>query len=219
MIRTMSFQAAALFHVRMGIVGGMFLVLTACLLACGCATTKLPNIDEYRELTKEGSGGVKTALGSLDEIAAHPGNVSSKQLANYERDVQTLQVNSVRIRSRIRAIEARGDDYFASWSQTLANLKDPGVREAASRSRPELESAFARLKEASQRTGAAFKPFSAGLQKLRVELETKAGHIDSPEGRDLIRQTSGNGREVLHQLQNIDAELITMRKILTPPNR
>ena len=195
-----------------------------CLLFCtfaigflfsGCATTKLPNIDEYRELTKEGRAGVQAALRSLDEIAAHPGNVSSRQLASYERNVQDLQVHSVRIRERIRAIEARGDQYFASWSESLANLKDPHVREAASRSRPQLEAAFGRLKAASQRTAAAFKPFSAALHKLRVELETKPARVDSADDRELIRTTSENGREVLQQLQNIDAELATMRKILT----
>ena len=184
-------------------------------LFCGCATTRLPNIDEYRDLTKEGRAGVQASLRSLDEIAAHPANVSSKQLASYERDVQNLQVNSVRIRARIRAIEARGDEYFASWSETLANLKDPHVREAANRSRPELEAAFGRLKAASQAAGAVFKPFSAGLQKLRVELETKPAAVDSADDRELIRKTSENGLEVLRQLQTIDVELATMRKILT----
>ena len=184
-------------------------------LFSGCATTKLPNIDEYRGLTKEGRAGVQAALRSLDEIAAHPGNVSSKQLTSYERDVQSLQVNSVRIRARIHAIEARGDQYFASWSETLANVKDPHVREAASRSRPELEAAFGRLKTASQGAGAAFKPFSAGLQKLRVELEIRPAGVDSADDRELIRKTSEKGREVLQQLQTIDGELATMRKTLT----
>ncbi len=193
----------------------LFIFAFSAALVCGCVTTKLPNIDEYRELTKEGHAGVQAAVRSLDEIATHPSNASSKRLANYERDVQSLQVKSIRLRERARAIEARGDAYFASWSETLANLENRHVREAASRSRPELEASFARLKAASQRAGAAFRPFFASLKKLRVELEIKPGGLDSVEDRELIREASENGREVLQQLQTIDAELATMRKILT----
>jgi len=186
-----------------------------CVLLCGCATTKFSNIDEYHQLTKQAEDGVESALRSLQKISAHPNKVSHRQVAAFGRDVQSLYVNSIKIRARAQAIQARGDAYFASWSESLANIKDPRVRERANRYRPQLEASFGRIKAASQNAGAAFKPFSAGLQKLRVELETKPGGIDNSADRDLVAKTAEYGLEVLKQLGNIDSELVLMRKLLS----
>jgi hypothetical protein len=193
---------------------GILLVLMTCVL-CGCATTKFTNIDEYHQLTKQAEDGVEATLRSLQPISAHPNKVSARQIAAYEREVQSLHVNSIKIRARAQAIQARGDAYFASWSESLAAIKDSRVRERANRYRPQLEASFGRIKAASQGAGTAFKPFSAGLQKLRVELETKPGGIDNSTNRDLIGKTAGDGLEVLKQLGSIDSELVLMKKLLS----
>src|SRR6266403_3192746 len=184
-------------------------------LAAGCATQKFAGIDEYKQLTMEATADVQAALHALDQVSANASHCTPKTVAAFEHDVQCLEVHSIRVRARARAIQARGDAYFACWSESITNITDLRVREAAERCHPELEASFSRIKLASQSAGAAFDSFSSGLQKLRVELEIKAGCVDSGADRELIQKTGENGQQVLKELGVSNSELLAMKKTLT----
>jgi len=195
----------------------VFLLSALVALFSGCATTpKLSGVEEYKQLTKRATVAVQKAVHSLEKVSASPGPPAPKTIAEFERNLQSLQVDSVQIRARARAIRARGDAYFADWSENIAKIENPKVRAAAERSRPQLQASFEHIKLASQQAGAAFDPFLSGLLKLRVELELRPEAMASPPGNDLARTTLGNGHEVLADLAKIESELQTITKLLTP---
>jgi hypothetical protein len=196
----------------------LLLAALACVLA-GCATPKFSGVEEYKQLTKKASTAVQNAVHSLEQVSAPPGPPAPKLIDRFKRDVQNLQVDSVQIRARARAIRARGDAYFADWSDNIAKIQDPKVRAAADRSRPQLEASFSRIKSASQQAGAAFDPFLAGLQKLRVELELKPDALTGSTDQELARNTVDHGRQVLAELARIDSELRTITDLLTSRNQ
>src|SRR5215471_17654696 len=102
-----------------------------CLLAVGCATQKFSGVEEYKQLTKKASTAVQNSVHSLEKVSASPAEPTSKAIANLQRSVQRLLVDSVQVRARARAIRARGDAYFADWSENIAKIKDPKVQAAA----------------------------------------------------------------------------------------
>ena len=189
-----------------------------CFLAAGCATQKFSGIEEYKQLTRRASTAVQNAVHSLESVSSSPAQPTPKAIANLQRDIQRLQVDSVQVRARARAIRARGDAYFADWSENIAKIKDPKVQAAAARSRPQLEESFNKIKLASQQAGAAFDPFLSGLQKLRVELELHPDAIAGPTDQQLARVTLDHGHEVLVQLARINSELQNIITLLTSGN-
>ena len=120
------------------------------------------------------------------------------------------------MRERAQAIQARGDAYFENWSENLAGMKDPQVRELAEHFHPQLQQSFLRIKLASQKTREAFRNFSQGLRKLRISLENNSGVIEDETAKELIRTTRDNGQQVLQQLGSVKAELQAMTEMLTP---
>lgn len=191
----------------------LLFVLTGIL--SGCGTKELPGIAEYRQITTQALTSVKQVLKSLDKVSAKAPS-SPKVISNYRRDLQQLEVLSIQVRARSQAILARGDAYFADWSNSIARIENPKVRELAARSRPELEQSFSKIKLSSQQAGAAFRPFLAGLRELRVKLETDPNSVGTAPARDLIQKTRQNGQQVVRELEAIESELTTMTMSLTP---
>src|SRR5580765_5200908 len=81
----------------------------------GCAThpdaTSAPRpgsgVYEYRQLTSESVTGVLKALGWLEQVSAQAGRCPSKIVSGFAKQVEQLQVESIRVRARGQAIRAR----------------------------------------------------------------------------------------------------------------
>ena len=189
-------------------------VVIVCLLS-GCATQKFAGVEEYKQVTRQAQTAVQNSFRALEQISDNTGHCTPKMVATFQDQLQRLQVDSVRLRARARAIRARGDAYFASWSESIANIKDPRIRETVNRRRPEIETSFSKIKLASHRAGAAFDPFLSGLQKLRIELELRPGDLQQDSDRKLTHDTLENGRQVLKELGLVDSELSAIKKMLT----
>jgi hypothetical protein len=132
----------------------------------------------------------------------------------FSNQVQRLQIDSLRIRARAQAILTRGDAYFASWSESIARIKDPQVRAAAERFHPELAQSFSKIKLASQQAGGAFKPFLSGMRKLHVQLEKDSGLRQDDTTKELVSSTRANGEEVVRELGVVRGELDAVTKML-----
>jgi hypothetical protein len=178
----------------------------------GCAGKDLPGVHEYLGVTAEARASVLTGLASLEKVSAQHDSVSKKLVASFEKEVESLELHSIQTRSHVKAMEARGDAYFKDWSENIGRMKNPKIRELAETHRPELEQAFSRIKAASQRAGAEFRPFLSGLREVQVELEA-AGSQTKP---DVIASTRERGQRVVRELDSLQSELQSIITLLTP---
>jgi hypothetical protein len=205
-------------------VKGLSVLALLIITLCGCATKEASKsepqqqngIYEYHQITIDAIATVEVALKSLDLVSAQTNPCPARVVEAFAGDVQRLQVESLEVRAHARAIEARGDAYFDNWSENLARVNDPRVRELANRNRPQLRQSFTKIKLTSQETGAAFRSFFSGLRKLRTYLQSDQAIIDSENFKDLIHSTRTNGDQVVQLLGSIKADLETMKTLLTP---
>ena len=193
----------------------------------GCATHDSTSAEprpgsgvaEYQQITIQAEKAVTSALNSLEKVSAHTNDCPPNIRASLADNVQRLQVDSLRIRARAQAIQARGDAYFADWSETLKQIDNPAVREAAERNHSQLEQSFSQIKLASQQAGAAFRPFLSGMRQLHINLDNDASTAGSASGNELLKTTRDHGQEVLKQLGVITNELHEITRMLTPPSK
>ncbi len=199
----------------------------ALILLAGCAThdTKTADsppptgVEEYRQLTSQSSAGVHSALAWLEQINAQSGQCPAKIVAGFAQEIDQLQVHSMRIRARAQAIRARGDEYFATWPESGKPTPDALVPVSAEISPSpekfrELRDRFTKIKSSSQQAGEAFRPFFAGLRKLRAGLEADPASIESPETKELIRGTREYGWQVLQKLGVLRDELQALHPVM-----
>jgi len=203
---------------RFGLIGVVVLGLFA-----GCATrehtTSTPRpgsgVHEYRQLTSESVTGVLTAMSWLEQVSTQTGRCPPKIVSGFARQVEQLQVNSIRVRARAQAIRARGEAYFEDWTGKSNDMSSTLPRPAPERLSL-LRENFEKLKLASQEAGETYRPFFAGLRNLRSELEADPAVIETQKARELIRATRQRGLEVLQKLGVLEDELQAMHALILP---
>jgi hypothetical protein len=197
------------------------------LVAVGCASNPPADaparpgsgIAEYRQVTSTAQHAVVAALEALATIGVQSNRCSPQVLTNFSAEVRRLQVESVQVRARSQAIQARGDAYFEHWQQRMAGVQDPEVRALAEKNRALLQQNFAEIKRLSQEGREAFQPFLAGLRKLRNGLENDPASLSSGPAQEWLKAARENGERVGHSLAGIQRQLDSMSSMLTPPGK
>jgi len=192
--------------------GFLYLVIV---LFAGCGTKEPEGVREYREVTDQALTAMHGTMKALDKVAAETERCPPKTFAVFGNAVQRLEVDSIRIRERAQAIRARGDAYFAAWSENIAKIEDPVLRKRAEEFHPQLEQSFSKIKMASDQAGAAFKPFQAGLRQLRIRLEADPAAIQNESVKKTLSESREKGDEVAGQLNTMKAELDLVKRMLT----
>ena len=205
----------------------VLLLAALALTSTGCATRdpssrKLKpgeGITLYRQLVHESLRSIETTLSALDQVGASTDRCPPRLVRAFSRQVQELQAESIRVRSRSQAMMARGEAYFQHWHENLATVKDPGLRERAEQHRPQLQECFGKVKLGSQKAGEIFRPFLGSLRKLQNLLENDAGSLALESTRDSIRGTKEQGIQLQRALTDIRGELDAMTAMLKPARK
>jgi hypothetical protein len=213
-------------ELRIGTVAALGLAGLAWLWAAGCAsqrnsTAPRPGsgIAEFRSLATGADQAIRRALDSLATVEAQSNQCSPAVLSSFSNEVQRLQVESVQVRARAQAIQARGDAYFERWHDNMAHVSDPKIRALAESRRPLLQQSFQQIKALSQEAREAFVPFLSGLRQLRNGLEKDPACAGSENTRERIRQAREKGKQVDRCLARIVSELDSMSAMLAPAQR
>jgi hypothetical protein len=194
------------------------------LLLAGCASKQTApaqgkpgdGIAEYRQIAVDAERALGEALGALASVQAESNVCSPPVLAAFSTEVQQVQVESLQIRARSQAMQARGDAYFAHWHENLTTVADPQVRARIESRRPQLEESFRRIKALSQEGREAFQPFLADLRPLRNRLEKDPASLGTDTVQELVRRAAENGRRVQNRIAGVARELDSMRAMLFP---
>jgi hypothetical protein len=196
----------------------MFMVLTGCATRQTSQDTPTPGegLTEYHQLAVRFQESLGALIGALDQLRAQTNDCAPGVVENFSEKVEKLHVESVQVRARAQAIEARGTAYFQHWEDTLARVADARKRELAVQHHRELEQSFHQLKMASQQTRVAFRPFSSGVRQLRNTLESDAGAVRKPVTQELLQATLQSGRQTDQSLAVVRSELEKMTAMLTP---
>ena len=206
------------------------LTLAAAVLVAGCAskdhtnqTTQSPRsgtgIAEYRQVATNAQAAVRAALASLATVSAQTNRCGPDVLSAFSAEVRRLQVESIQLRARSEAMQARGDAYFDHWHERLARIQDPEVRSLAQQNRTQLQQSFAQIKQLSQSGREAFKPFVSGLRQLRNALEHDPASLSGANIQSTISSTREQGQRVEQCLAGIERELDSMSAVITPAGK
>src|SRR4051794_39389402 len=110
----------------------VFLAGVAIALA-GCSTTEpVPDVPkprngivEYQKLATDAQKSLQAALKALGRVAAETNRISATASRTFSDKVGRLEAESVLVRARSKAMEARGNAYFQNWEENLGRTKDP----------------------------------------------------------------------------------------------
>jgi len=201
-------------------------LLVVVLLMVGCASNEPSStngrpgsgIAEYRQVTTDAQKALGRALNSLAAVSGQSNRCSPEVLSAFSSEFQRLQVDSVQMRARSQAMQARGDAYFDSWQEQMKRIKDPQLRAHVESQRPAFQEHFQKIKALSQEGRAAFGPFLAGMRKVRNSLEKDPASLGTQTVQETLASTRAQGEKVDRYLTDIRHELDSMMAMLTAPS-
>ena len=173
-------------------------------------------IAEYREITVSAQKAVQDTLAALGAVAAQSNQCPPQILSEFSDQVNRLQVDSVQVRARTKALQDRGDDYFQHWHENLARVQDSKVRALAEARRTELEASFRQIKALSEKGRGVFQPFLSSLRQVRNALEKDPAAVQIAATREFIASGTQNGQHLQQHLADILQQLDSMRAMITP---
>ncbi|HMP84802.1 MAG TPA: hypothetical protein PKA41_19080 [Verrucomicrobiota bacterium] len=196
-----------------------------CGLVCGCATDSSTksfaqaaaprdDVAEFRKIVAGSLRTTKDALESLDAVGVQASGDPADAVRIFAGEVQELEVESVRMRSRALAMERSGEAYFAQWHKKLAAHPEASTRDAAARNRDQLQKSFDALHATSLQLRTAFKPFLSNLRQARNTLEAQPDLSGVDAAKQWIVASHKTGREVQSLLATMLAELNTISALL-----
>jgi hypothetical protein len=206
---------------------GWCLPMVLLLLTGGCASKKVSQetsrpkngIEEYRQIATVADQAIRRALDCVASVGAQSNLCSPTVLTNLSAEVNRLQVESIQVRARSQAMQARGDAYFEQWQENMAKVSDPERRALAEAHRPELQEGFRQIKALSQEGRGAFDPFLSDLRQLRNALENDPTCINANSSRDRIRDAMEHGEHAERCIAGIEHELDTMSALVIPAQK
>jgi hypothetical protein len=95
-------------------------------------------------------------------------------------------------------------------------VKDPAARQLAEDRRERLQEQFAHIRVTSQEARDAFKPFLAGLHRVRNGLQNDPAAANTDSMKEVIHTTRENGKKVETGLDSILGELDAVAAMLKP---
>jgi hypothetical protein len=199
------------------------LALAAALLGCRSAdnarNTSTPQQDfqTFRQLVVSGIAQLDAALDALDGLSAQANRDARPAYQTLVRALETLEVESVKVRERTQAMRTRGDAYFEHWEEWLTGANDQAARRRAGEHREELQRSFEAVRAASQQVREGFRPFLTDLQKVCVVLEKGPTLARINAHKSLIMAADEKGTALQRNLDKILAEMNTMTALLKEP--
>ncbi len=170
---------------------------------------------EYREIVVLAMTAMNSAQNSLDQLTVHP---DRNTFAAFAGSVNRIEVDSIQVRARGKAMEARGDAYFEQWRERLARMNDEQARKLAEERRDELKRSCDHIFQTARETRQTFNSFLSGLHQLRAKLESDPGYRSVDSARALIAGTQKSGHQVEEGLAEILVELNSLSARLASAN-
>jgi len=166
---------------RLHQIGRPCFLLTLCvaaLLAAGCATsgtganTARPGdgLREYQRLVTDLRQDVNLTTQAVEALAAATQQNSGVSFERFDKALQRLEVVSIKARSRVDAMEQRGEAYFEEWTEEISGTTDEAARHAARKRLAELHGHFVAILKDTGLVRQAFRPFLEATRRLRTAL-------------------------------------------------
>jgi len=185
------------------------------LFATGCTTSKSSAVPtrpgdglrEYQRLVRDLSKDVRMARQPVEALASVSQKNSGAAYARFDAALQRLEVDSIKARARVEAMEKRGEAYFAEWAEEISGTANETPRLVAQERFAELHGHFEAVLKDTEHVRQAFRPFLEGLRGSRTKLGQKPTYAAIETAKPEFAQLASAGRQAEESLDQLSKTL------------
>jgi chromosome segregation ATPase len=155
------------------------LLLSALLAgAAGCKTSNYETANDTAsglqasaDRIAAAQGQLDSTLDSLNDLVNSPTNLPA-QYAKFSGAVNTLQSSAQDANARVKAMRAKGNDYFKEWDAQSAQIKNEDIKSRSEARKQEMQEKFTKVKLSYTQVSDAYRPFMSNLKDIQTALGT-----------------------------------------------
>lgn len=157
--------------------GALALACAATLMFTGCASTpadRAANIASSVVQTGQQLEANRTAvsqvLTTLNQLVTQPSGDMRSQYKDYLNSVKKLDGISAKVGSAIDSMVAGSQVYFADWSNQVAAISDPTLKQLSADRRGKAVASLSNLKASMAQARASYQPLAKDLNDIGLYL-------------------------------------------------
>jgi Protein of unknown function (DUF2959) len=116
-------------------------------------------------------GQVDSTLESLNDLVNSPTNLPV-QYVKFSDSVNNLQSSAKDVDARVKAMRAKGNDYFKEWDAQSAQIKNEDIKSRSEARKQEMQERFTKIKMSYTQVSDAYHPFMSNLKDIQTALGT-----------------------------------------------
>ena len=157
--------------------GALTLACATTLMFTGCATTPADQaasmagkVAKTGQQLESSRASVTQVLTTLNQLVTQPSGDMRGQYKDYLDSVKNLGSTSDKVQSAVSDMIASGRAYFAGWSNQVAVISDPTLKQLSADRMNTAESNLADLKASMDKARAAYTPLAKDLKDVGTYL-------------------------------------------------
>jgi hypothetical protein len=165
--------------------GQRLLMVAACLLITSASARAAKNTDTSRQSGELAKRTAKTSedvdkyvaqLDKMEEALFLVGQAENKDLKkryeSFSKDLNNLEDAQKRATAEIDEMKSTGAEYFAAWDTSIAEMSDPGLKQASAERRSKVMKDHEELAASLDDIGSQLPPFMSTLLDLKAFMGT-----------------------------------------------
>jgi len=154
-----------------------FTLVAISLIGVGCSsgynkgTKTSESIMSTADQLAQGREQIDKVNASLTNLSnAQPGQDLRPLYKDYSSNVDKLDSIAADVRKQADAMQSKGQAYFQEWEAEQAKINNEDIKTRSVQRRAEVEQAFSRINDKSQRLKDAYQPLMSDLKDIRTAL-------------------------------------------------
>jgi chromosome segregation ATPase len=130
-----------------------------------------------------------------------------KRYESFSKEVNNLEDAQKRAIADIDDMKSTGADYFSSWDTSIAQMSDPGLRQASTERRTKVMKDHDELTASLSDIGSQLQPFMSNLHDLRAFLGTDLSPANVGQAGDMIQKSQADAQALKGKIAGVQTTL------------
>lgn len=191
-----------------------FALISGILLMAGCATTKnyqkAEGISSSLEKTAQDINQSKVQVGivtsTLSSLVQAPSNNIKSQFEKFDSELNKLDSLAEALYAQSVSIQVEGSNYFKSWQQDLATIKNEDIRTESTQRKLIMAERFETVRTNYEKAKVDLSFFLSNLKDIRTALSSdlRAEGIESVKGA--TRDSQAHAKQLQRTLGHLSVD-------------
>lgn len=144
---------------------------------------------------------------ALSSVSQAQGKDLKKRYESFSKEVASLEGAQKHTTADIDEMKSTGAKYFAAWDTSIAQMSDPGLKQASTERRSKMMKEHEELAASLDDIGSQLPPFMSTLHDLKAFLGTDLSPANVGKASEMIQKSQAGAQALKDRIAGVQTTL------------